>query len=144
MKSIGAVCYFLIASTVVLLLLTLIASQGINLLHLSELNRVDFEVQIALSFLHCLVSLGCAVTMLNGYIAGRRVWSAWIVLYLMFNVWQSTAPTNMMPALLALLLLNFVLYGKPAQAFFDEQARKRGERTSRRVDQSFNIFDHSE
>lgn len=141
MKGIGAVCYFLIASSAVLLLITLIASQGLDLLHISSRNRFDFDVQIALSFLHCLITVGCAIAMLNGYLTGRRIWSAWAVGYLLINIWQFSSPTPLLPVVLVLLLINFLLYGKPAQVCFDEQRALRTQNLGRRVDQSFNIFD---
>lgn len=141
MKGIGAVCYFLIVSSIVLLLTTLIASQGLDLLHLSKNNRFDFDLQIALSFLHCLITLGCAIAMLNGYLAGRRLWSAWVVSYLLLNIWQFASPTPLLPVVLVLLMINFVLYGKPAQVYFTEQRAIRSQHLGRRVDQSFNIFD---
>ena len=141
MKGIGAVCYFLIASSVALLLVTLIASQGIDLLHISSQHRFDFELQVALSFLHSLITIGCAVAMLNGYLSGRRLWSGWAVTYLLLNIWQFDSASPLFPVILILLLINFVLYGKPAQVYFQEQAAVRAGRSGRRVDQSYNIFD---
>lgn len=140
-KGIGAVCYVLIVSAVLLLLMTLVASQGINILHLSTLNKIDFEVQIALSFLNCILMIGVAAAMLNGHIAGRHIWNVWAVVYLLLNLWQLDDIRILMPVAGALLILNFVLYSKPAQNYFHDHAEARGARISRRVDQSYNIFD---
>ena len=141
MKGIGAVCYFLIASSVALLLVTLIASQGIDLLHISSQHRFDFELQVALSFLHSLITIGCAVAMLNGYVAGRRMWSAWVFSYLLLNIWQFASPASLLPIVLLLLLTNFVLYGKPAQKHFNDQNELRTKRHGRRVDKYVNMFE---
>jgi hypothetical protein len=139
-KSIGTACYFLILMSVILLVLTLVASQNINLLHLSSANELAFNTQVALSLLNSLITIASAAAILSGNPRGRSVWHVWAVLYFFVNAWQLANLTYLVPSGAVVLIMIFLLYSKPAQKYFDEQTKLRGRPTSRRVDHTYNIF----
>ncbi|WP_196161299.1 hypothetical protein [Reinekea sp. G2M2-21] len=140
-KGIGLACYFLILTSVILFAVTLIASQHINLLHLSADNEFSFETQVGLSLLNSFITLAAAISILKGYVTGRTIWHGWAVLYFFLNAWQLENRIYLIPAALTLLLLIFLLYAGPSQKFFREQQQMRKRAVSRRIDNTYNIFD---
>jgi hypothetical protein len=121
--------------------MTLLASQNINLLHLSDKNLIAFQTQIALSLLNCFIAISSAVSVLNGNVLGRTSWHLWGVLYFLINSWQLDNKFYLFPAAIMLLITAALLYARPAQRFFDQRAKQKRGQLSRRVDSTFNIFE---
>ena len=140
-KSIGFISYLLIISSIILFVITLLASQNINILHLSDKNLIAFQTQIALSLLNCFIAISSAVSILNGNVLGRTTWHLWAVLYFFINLWQLNNHYYLIPAALIIVLSTTLLYARPAQRFFDQRAKRRRGQLSRRVDSTFNIFE---
>ena len=138
-KCIGSACYFLILTSILVLILSLAASQEIYLLFFSELNALGLETQVLLSLINSILTVICAISILNGNIMGRQVWHIWAVIYFFINAWQLQDRIYLVPAAIILLLVMFLLYGKSAQVFFSDRRSTRP--LSRRVDDTFNIFD---
>lgn len=137
-KGIGFASYFLMLSAIGLMIVTLIASENINLLHLSTANELPFQTQIGLSLLNSTLTILSAVAILKGSTLGRAVWHLWSIAYLLINIWQLNQTFYLIPQVATLLLMTFILYAKPAKLFFDaqQQARK-----GKRITQSTNIFE---
>ncbi len=140
-KCIGFASYFLIIMSVVLLVLTLIASQNINILHLSTDNLLPFQAQIGLSLLNSFINTAVAISILNGFRFSRGAWYLWALSYFLINAWQLTDSIYLAPAGLIFMAMLVLLYSKPAQNFFNTKKTKRAKLKSRRVDDAYNIFE---
>jgi hypothetical protein len=138
-RNIGIACYFLILISVLLLILTLTATQEIYLLYFSRLNELNLQTQILLSLINSVLTVICSVSILKGYVLGRQVWHTWAVFYFFINAWQLHDRLYLIPGAAILIFSMLLLYGKPAQTFFAENRKVRP--AGRRVDDSFNIFD---
>jgi hypothetical protein len=137
-KGIGFASYFLMLSAIALLIITLIASENIDLLHLSTANELPFQTQIGLSLLNSTLTILSAIAILKGSSLGRAIWHLWSIGYLLINIWQLHQSVYLVPQVATLLLMTFILYAKPAKLFFDthKQARR-----GKRITQSTNIFE---
>lgn len=144
-KGIGLACYFLIVNAIGLFIVTLIASQNINLLFFSDQNALTLELQVLLSTVNCVVLSGSATSIINGYKQGRALLHYWTVIYFFINAWQLADRLYLVPIAITLLLIVFILYAKPSQKFFkDSQAERKASKKGKRVDNSYNIFEDKE
>lgn len=141
-KGIGLACYILIINAIGLFVVTLIGSQGINLLFFSDDNALSLELQVLLSIINCVVLTGSAIAIINGYQQGRALLHYWTVVFFFINAWQLADRLYLIPIAITLLLVVFILYAKPSQIFFKEaQAKRKETKTGKRVDSHYNIFE---
>lgn len=139
-KYLGIACYYLIISSLIFLIATLIASQGFSLLYFSSANLLGFDLQIALALAHSLITMFSAYYILKGRLLGRRIWHSWSLGYFLVNLWQFEDRLILLPQAASLMIIMFLVYSKPAQLYFDAE-QKRTRKPGKRVDDSFNIFD---
>jgi hypothetical protein len=138
-KCIGGTCYILILISVILFIVTLAASQNFLLLYFSESNALNLQGQILISFSNCVITVACSIAILHGKSLGRQLWHSWAVIYFFINTWQLHERIYLIPGALVLLLTLFLLYSKPAQAYF--AAHKKIRPNGKRVDNTLNIFE---
>lgn len=138
-KCVGGICYLFIVVSVLLFIVTLIASQNIELLYFSTDNVLSLQSQLLISLANCFITAACAITIFNGQVLGRQVWHLWSVIYFFINAWQLQERMYLIPGAALFLVSLFFLYGKPAQAFFKEAQQSKPQ--GKRVDDTLNIFE---